>query len=288
MTTGLSMLDDSNEYDKVDNGEGEAEALPTDTGTPVDFGDGDVDLGSDADAASTDGSNTDKSLDENPVGAGAGSEPTGNTAGAVDDPVQKAEKALEGRLAAMLDEREKKKAAELRVQELERQLAQYTQEAPKAPEVPDPVVDPNGFYRFMQEQQEARLTEVRVEDSIHIAVNEHGAEVVEAARQWAASRYDEGDVALTVNALKQRQPMKYVVDEYLKSQKVQAIVSDEDAYFERMARERGWAPVVTANTTVTTAPNKAATTQTRKPTLAELESVRGGSQDEPPISMLDL
>lgn len=84
-------------------------------------------------------------------------------------------------ISAMLDEREKRQA-------LERQLAELQRQQQPAPKAPDRYEDPDGYDRFMQEQTDQRLYDMRVEMSERFAESRYGAETVQKAVDWGYQR----------------------------------------------------------------------------------------------------
>lgn len=87
-------------------------------------------------------------------------------------------------ISALLDEREKRQALERQIAEFQRQ--QQAQQP--APQAPDRFEDPDGYDRFVREQTEERLFEMRVDMSERFAVQQHGEDAVKAAVQWGFQR----------------------------------------------------------------------------------------------------
>lgn len=106
-----------------------------------------------------------------------------------------------GRLNALLAERDKRQAAEqasqaatARAEAAERQIqALQAQRTPaQQAEVPDPIIDPQGYTRYMVAQQSAQVEAYKQAQSKFSAETAHGAPVVTAAEQAinAAMRAD--------------------------------------------------------------------------------------------------
>jgi hypothetical protein len=128
-------------------------------------------------------------------------------------------------LSAMLDEREKRQAAERRAQELERQQAQRQPVAP-----PDPYEDPAAFADFQAQQFQQAQLNIRLDLSEDLARGKHGDEVVTKAQQWALERYARSP-AFQQEVLTHRNPYEFVVQEYQRDQFVSQVQpADYDAF----------------------------------------------------------
>lgn len=155
-------------------------------------------------------------------------------------------------LAAHLDERERRQAAERQRDELqaridadERQRQQQAREAAvkAAPvQIPDPATDPQGFAAFQQQQMEDRLFFQRRDDSRRFAVLEHGKDVTDAAFQWGAARCDT-DPSFNARVRASQYPMDLVVNEWRQAQAVEKFGSidpkDYDAFTAWKATQPG-------------------------------------------------
>lgn len=140
-------------------------------------------------------------------------------------------------LAAVLDEREKRKKAEERLAALEAQ-----QRKPQAaPSVQD---DPEGFAQYVQQVQERGAISSRFELSEVIATKDHGADVVKAAMDWGMERSQQSP-AFAAEYLKQKHPIDWAVRQH-KREKLVSEIGDDDAaqkaFIERRARELGLIP----------------------------------------------
>ncbi|WP_157220620.1 hypothetical protein [Flavisphingomonas formosensis] len=155
----------------------------------------------------------------------------------IEPQVEAAPKAIP--LAAMLDERDKRKEAERKAIELERQL----EEIRKANEVQKPDIysdDPylNDFRERMEAQFERQRFQDRILDSDERAKEKYGAEVVEKAALWAKDRMQD-DPAFRTKFLENRRPMEWVVEQHQQETRAAEILSDPDAWVRKRAAELG-------------------------------------------------
>jgi hypothetical protein len=163
-------------------------------------------------------------------------------------------------LAAVLDERDRRKAAEKRAQELERQ---YAQQAPQ--EVPDALDDPIGLAAW----QRAQINQLKLEMSYEMAAEKHGAEKAEAARVWAMEKAN-GDPAfeaqLSIALQSQRNPMNWIVQQHKREALLSDIGDNPDDWFTREAAKRGYVmPSATASAAVADVVPKQASVPARAP-----------------------
>ncbi len=129
--------------------------------------------------------------------------------------------AADGRLAALLDERDKRKAAEAERDAL-RAAQQQQQQQPV--QMPDPYEDPEGFASFQQAQVAASIQNITLNTSERFARKEHGAETVDAAKSWAMQRFA-SDPLYQQQVLNDPDPYERVVTDWRRDQ-VFAEVSD--------------------------------------------------------------
>lgn len=87
-------------------------------------------------------------------------------------------------LAAMMDERDRRKAAEERANQLE----QAQQAAAQAQTIPDAYDDPEGYLAFQQQHLQQALQQQKMQMSHHWAVEKYGNDGVEEARTWALEK----------------------------------------------------------------------------------------------------
>lgn len=115
---------------------------------------------------------------------------------------------------------------------------------PEPEQVPDPLHDPAGYHKFMQRDSETRVRAVqaqaandiamaRYNSSEQIARIRHGDDLVDKARQWVISQGPEAGTHFTAQA----DPMGAAIAAFQRSQVVERVGSDPDAY-ERQVEDR--------------------------------------------------
>jgi len=110
-------------------------------------------------------------------------------------------------IGAMMDERDKRKAAEAR-------LAQLEQRQPAQPiQMPDPYEDPEGYAAAQQAQVGGALYQINLRYSERLANVEHGAEAVKAAKDWGFAKC-ETDPYFNAKVAASEDPIGFVVAEY--------------------------------------------------------------------------
>jgi hypothetical protein len=142
-------------------------------------------------------------------------------------------------LNAVLEEREKRQAAERRIAEFEAQA--------KQPQVrPDAFDDPEGYDRHIEQQIEQRVQKVRADTSYALAVRDYGKDTVEEARAWALDKAQKDPMfnqqVGTVFATEML-PVDWVVQQH-KREALLADIGDPsklDDWFSREAAKRGYA-----------------------------------------------
>lgn len=135
-------------------------------------------------------------------------------------------------IAALLDERDKRKKAEERLQQLEAQHRKPQQ----APSVQD---DPEGFAQYVQQVQERAVISSRFDMSQTMAEEKHGGDIVKAAMDWGMQRSQESP-AFAAEYLKQKHPIDWAVRQHKRALRDAEIGDDFDSYFEREAAKRGF------------------------------------------------
>jgi hypothetical protein len=134
-------------------------------------------------------------------------------------------------IAALLDERDKRKAAEARIK---------TQEAPQVV-IPDPYDDPEGYYQHTQSQiDQSRVTQ-RFETSELIAKQAHGAEVVDAAATWAQEKA-KADPSFAAMYMRESHPIEWIVQQHKRDglySQIPQDVTSLDEFIEREIAKRG-------------------------------------------------
>lgn len=112
-------------------------------------------------------------------------------------------------IAAMLDARDRAKAAEAEVQRL--------RAAQQPVETPDPFEDPEGFAAHQQNELNHRLQSITLNTSERFARKEHGNETVTTAQQWALQRF-EADPLYRQQILNDPDPYERVVTDWRREQ----------------------------------------------------------------------
>lgn len=107
-------------------------------------------------------------------------------------------------IGALLDERDKRK-------QLEAELARYQAQQP-APE-PIDIYDPEQLAAFQQQQ----VINTKLDISEDMTRDKFGDELVDKARDWALQRFNQSP-AYQAEVLRQRNPWKYVVEQYQRDQ----------------------------------------------------------------------
>lgn len=130
-------------------------------------------------------------------------------------------------LAAVMDDRDKRKEAERRAKELEEKLQQYQQQS----QAPDRDLDPEGYQAFQAQQTQNAILSTRLDISEEMAREKHGNEVVDAAKEWALNRFNENP-AFQAEVLAQRNPYGYAVQAYQRHQAMNKLgdVSEVEAF----------------------------------------------------------
>lgn len=164
-------------------------------------------------------------------------------------------------LAALHEERDKRKADAERLKVLEEELQalktpqQQQQEKAKAPDMFD---DPEGYNAYwenrltqVQESNQQQLMNERLNISERYAVKEHGQEVVDSMKAWFVERVQRSP-GYQVEVLSQADPYEFAIKEYQKDQLVNSVDLSEFEQFKawKAAQESGEplkAPSTTAN-----------------------------------------
>lgn len=190
-----------------------------------------------------------------------------------DAPAQEGAAVSEGRLNALLAERDKRQAAEREAQELKRQLEQFQQRQAPAPapqqptEAPDPVMDPQGFQAWIVNEQYRQREQI----SQVAAVRHYGLDKVAAAEQAinAAGRLDP---SLIAKVKSQPDPYGFAVEWHQQQQMLQQVqgYSSLDDLIAAEAVKRGY--VRAGEGQPVTLPAKVVTQSTTQPPPRSLAS----------------
>lgn len=129
-------------------------------------------------------------------------------------------------LAAVLDERDKRKAIEA---ERDRLLAAQQQQQPV--QMPDPYEDPEGFAAVQRQVNDQQLYQTRLYFSEQLAAVKHGEDTVKAAKDWGLQRCD-SDPYFNAKVAASPDPIGYVVAEYKREEIASKVTPDEFAQFQ--------------------------------------------------------
>lgn len=145
-------------------------------------------------------------------------------------------------IAAIMDERDKRK-------DLERQIAELRSQN-EVPAAPDPYDDPQAYSAYMRGELDKALQAQKVDMSWQFAVSQHGEEGVTKAREWALEKAqkDPGFRAqLDTEFATQAMPIEWVVQQHRASEQMGKLggKSLDDWFNEELARR---------NATATSAP----------------------------------
>lgn len=135
-------------------------------------------------------------------------------------------------IAAMLDARDKAKAAEA---ELTRMRAQQPQQQQQRP---DEWEDPEGARAFDRAEVEQSLYQTNLRWSERIASLQHGEDTVAAARDWGFAKCD-NDPYFNAKVASSPDPIGYVVAEYKREEIASKVTPDEFAQFQAWKAAQG-------------------------------------------------
>lgn len=142
-------------------------------------------------------------------------------------------------ITVVLDEREKRKA-------LEAQLLQYQQQPREQPQMPDPVVDPDGYNRAQAQYAANQALNVKLELSEDVARDKFGDDLVDKARDWALQLFSQNP-GFQNQVFAQRNPYKFVVEQYQREQIAsQVSLSDFEQFQAWKAAQAQMAPAPAA------------------------------------------
>lgn len=133
-------------------------------------------------------------------------------------------------IAAMMDERDKRRAAEA-------ELAKFRQQKPQ--EAPDPFDDPVGFAGHQTNLVQQQLAEQRFAMSDMFARKEHGGETVEKAVEWAQSRA-QADPVFASTMYRHPNPVDWIVQQHKRDALLSDMGDNPDDWFAREAAKRGF------------------------------------------------
>lgn len=166
-------------------------------------------------------------------------------------------------LAAVLDERDRRK-------QLEAQLAQF--QAQQNPPEPIDVYDPEQLAAFQQQQ----VINTKLDISEDMTRDKFGDELVDKARDWVLSRFT-ANPAYQQEVLKQRNPWKYVVEQYQRDQIASQVSLDD---FQQFQAWKAAQAQITPQPTIA-APIAATPSPVPPPSLASAPSAGPTTQPKP-------
>lgn len=164
--------------------------------------------------------------------------PTAETPNPEPAPQDKGDKIVP--LAALLDERDKRKAAEARIAALEAAKPQAEQAA-----IPDPYDDPEGYTAFINNAVQQQALAVKIDISEEMAKTAHGEDAVEAAKEWALEQAA-ANPAFKQSFLTARHPMDWVVRQHQQARDLELYSKDPVAFARSILERNGQAPVTDA------------------------------------------
>lgn len=193
-------------------------------------------------------------------------------------PEAKEEAARHIPLPTFLDMRDRAKAAENRLAEIE---AAKPREAPK---VPDPYDDPKGYDAHIERMVEAKTTNNRFQMSEVIAKREYGDDTVKTATEWALGRA-QADPNFGPQYMREAHPIDWIVRQHKEAADIEEYRKDPAAFARRILEASGQAAPPT--TTLVVEQPQAPITPPRS--LASQSSQSGGIKDVPvhPLAALE-
>lgn len=148
-------------------------------------------------------------------------------------------------LKALQEERKKSQERARELEELRAQVAQIQrqvqpQQAPQRQPIPDSYEDPEGYNAYVEQRIAQAMWAERAERSGRDAERTYGKDTVEAAILWAQAEGAK-DPTLGQRVQLQSSPVEFVVQEYQRSQTLQALQGKSlDDYLQEQAVAKGW------------------------------------------------
>lgn len=140
-------------------------------------------------------------------------------------------------LAAVLDEREKRQKLERDLEEARAVLARFNQQQ-QAGEAPSIYDDPVAYQQSIEARLEAQAFQIREQMSERFATQVHGAEALEAAKQWGIETA-KNDPYFKARFVSQADPFGWLIAE----QQRDLVAKDPAAFARKWAEENGYAPI---------------------------------------------
>ena len=181
---------------------------------------------------------------------------------------------------ALLGERRRRQEAEARIAELEARV-NTPQQAPQPVEIPDPIVDPEGFNQVLQQQLDSTRYQDRLYYSGQMATLKHGESLVKEALDWGMRRCDT-DAHFNAKVRGQIDPIGLVVEEYRRDQIASKVTWEDYEELKRLRAEKATpAPVDPAipalpDSLADAGAGRAPAAQSNAPALLSLDQILGG------------
>ena len=153
-------------------------------------------------------------------------------------------------LTALLDERDKRKAAER-----ERDELRAAQQRQPAADVPDPYDDPDGYRRHVDRQIADQTLGLKFELSESMARDKHGDETVEKAMEWGAQRA-QANPGFRDEFLASKNPIDWVVRQQKQDLDLSDYSKDPVAFARRILEANGQALAPDAGASVVEVPEQ--------------------------------
>lgn len=131
---------------------------------------------------------------------------------------------------ALLNEREKRQEYERRLSEIEQRDRQAKFKAP------DPIDDPEGYYKHQQQAIEQTRISVKLETSEELMRDKLGDAEFDKMADWWRKQV-ETNPYLVQQGLQQRNPWKFVHDQFKRNSVLSEVGSDLDSYRQRIIAE---------------------------------------------------
>lgn len=142
-------------------------------------------------------------------------------------------------LATALNWRDEAKESKRREAELERRIAEIEARNRSAETTaPDPFDDPAGFAAYQDQKIEQRMMEERFALSNTVALQQHGAETVQAAVQWAQERAQQ-DPMFAGSYMRQQHPIDWIVQQHKRDADLSDYQKDPVAFARRILEANG-------------------------------------------------
>jgi len=117
-------------------------------------------------------------------------------------------------ISALMDERDKRKAAEAR--------AAANAPQPQQVQAPDPLDDPVAYNAYLEQRLEARVAQERFTMSDVMAKQTHGEDTVNAAIEWANQKV-QNDPSFAMSYMREGHPIDWIVRQHKRDADYQAL-----------------------------------------------------------------